>query len=329
MSALTMRPIPIQVLPSWAGITVLGAQNQVTKRSLDLSVARVAVDVTVDVAKNAAMTVPAVRERRLAKPRTSSADPRENAEPLALRQLRRVLEILKDVDGCSVLEIGPGDHLGLGLALLAAGASEYASVDRFPGPYSNEYAKRWYNAVHSAWPASFPDLPWPPDLDPQNFPECSERVHIHRESFETMPMSRRFDIVLSFNVAEHVRDIEQFAAQTGAALSGTGSGIHRIDFGPHARWRRYDDPLTFLRVPERVWHIMSSSRGLPNRRRLHEFQAAFASAGLESEVIESTCLRTPPDRSGLASRFHAMPLGSLRVLDALVVCRKSDGEGRS
>ncbi len=43
--------------------------------------------------------------------------------------------------------------------------------------------------------------------------------------------------------------------------------IHRVDFAPHACWRRYENPLTFLTVPASLWQAMGSNRGTPNRLR--------------------------------------------------------------
>jgi len=286
-----------------------------------------------EVGKNFAIAIPHVREWRLKQPRTA---PKYDGSDAALERyaywpLHGILRMLGDVKNLHIVEIGPGDHLASGLALLAGGAATYTAIDRFPGDYSGQAAKAWYQGVKGSWSRFFPNLPWPDYLDPARFPEAyPNRVRAVPLPVETIDggilndktYPRQYDVVCSLAVGEHVSDITSFASIHTNLLSSSGMGMHRVDFSPH-NWDIYPDPFTFLRFPDWLWKLMGSNRGIPNRYRFHEFLDAFAHAGLNTEVIDVKHFSHPVDRSQLASRFREMPVESLSVSEAIFVCRCS------
>jgi hypothetical protein len=136
----------------------------------------------------------------------------------------------------------------------------------------------------------------------------------------------KFDIVCSFQVGEHVSDISEFANSTAMLLKTRGIAVHRIDFGPHGVWRRYQDPLTFLRIPDLVWHAMGSARGVHNRRRAHEMEDAFQAAGLS--VMSTVVERYPASITNLTllpARYRQMPLESLLIKTLILVATPTAG----
>jgi hypothetical protein len=285
-------------------------------------------DVCVEVAKNAAMKVPALRERRLRRPRTSEFAGHGSLERYAFYPLRALSAASVPVAGRRVAEIGPGDHLASGLVLLAAGAASYTAIDRFPGDYSGRNAKRWYRAVRQAWPERWPNRAWPAEIEVERFPDGFPNVRTIAAPIEQADPGERFDIVCSFQVGEHVSDIRAFAAKTRELIASGGVAVHRVDFGPHGPWRKYTDPLTFLRPPDWLWQLMGSERGIPNRHRAHEFTEAFVAAGLEVRELE----REPFDvviRRNVARRFKDMPVDSLQVRAVTYLCWPGSDSGGS
>jgi SAM-dependent methyltransferase len=286
-------------------------------------------DIGIEIAKNAAMRVPAIRERRLRAPRTSDQAGRGDAwlERYAFQALRTLEAAGVEVRGRSVVEIGPGDFLTSGLALLAGGARSYTAIDRFTGTYSSQDAKAAYRAVRDAWPRAFPGRAWPERLDPDGFPEdVPGLVRTIAAPIESAAAGDRFDVVCSFQVGEHVSDLAAFAARTRELLAPGGAAVHRVDFGPHGPWRKYEDPLTFLRPPDWLWRLMGSARGIPNRHRAHEFAAALAAAGLDvTEIARERFdeLPGPGERRRLARRFRDMPTESLGVRAVTYLCTAS------
>lgn len=166
-------------------------------------------------------------------------------------------------------------------------------------------------------------MPWPAELHGETFPECcGDRVEVVGLPFEQYRPAKRFDVVCSFQVGEHLSDIEAFARLHRHILAPNGLAVHRVDFAPHDRWEAHEDPLTFLRPPDWLWTLMGSHRGIPNRLRHHEFCAAFEAAGLEIVKTELTTFDPRRiDRARLAPRFRQMPEESLRVESAIYVCR--------
>jgi hypothetical protein len=283
------------------------------------------VDVTREIIKNVTMKVPAVRRLRLGRPRAGARFTGEDAElrRYAFQGLEALLQITGGPQGRSICEIGPGDFPTSGMAMLAAGARSYTAIDRFVGDYSRREAKEWYAGIRAAWPRIYPGLSWPAWLNADRFPEgYPDRVKISGARIESVADIGTFDVVCSFQVAEHVSDLGRFAHSTAMLLNADGVGVHRIDFGPHGVWRSYRDPLTFLRVPEPLWRAMGSARGIPNRRRACEVEQAFRAAGLSVTLTEVE--RYPvssTDLTRLSARYRQMPLESVLISSVVLVAR--------
>jgi hypothetical protein len=286
-----------------------------------------------DVLKNMGMAMPLVRRRRLSRPRAGVRFTGDDSElhRYAFQGLNVLVQIIGDLHRRSICEIGPGDFLTSGMAMLAAGAGSYLSVDRFSGDYGCLAGREWYTAIQEAWPRIYPELPWPAWLDSAGFPkDYPERVMTYGVSVESAAGIGTFDVVCSFQVGEHVSDVEEFAFSTARLLKPGGVAVHRVDFGPHGAWRSYEDPLTFLRVPEPLWRAMGSARGTPNRRRVHELEDAFRAAGLTVHL--ATVERYPVSRTDLGRlpvRFRKMPVESVLTETAVLVARHAATYERS
>ncbi|MGD9562288.1 MAG: methyltransferase domain-containing protein [Pyrinomonadaceae bacterium] len=281
----------------------------------------ISADLCSQIAKSALMAVPPIRRWRIRRPRTSFyiGDTDAYLENNAFPGLNLLIEHTGEIQGSSICEIGAGDFLTSGLSMLAAGARSYTVIDRFPGDYSGSTAKAMYRKVADNWARYFPDRPWDNSLDPNVFPECCpDRVTLLPQPIEDAEVSEKFDIVCSFQVGEHVSNIRAFAEMHNRLLKAGGVAVHRVDFGPHDVWSHYADPTTFLRFPESIWKLSGSNRGIPNRRRHHEFVDAFQSAGLQAEVLYTEAFdEATIDFQRLNSRFRSMPAESLLVKTAI------------
>jgi SAM-dependent methyltransferase len=282
-------------------------------------------DVCRETLKNAGMGISFVRAWRMKRPRTgvffTGRD--EELEWYSFQALRSLLGVLGSVRGLDILEIGPGDFLSSGLSLLAAGASSYTVIDRFPGPYRSPEGKKWYLGIQRAWPRIFPQFAWPDYLRAEEFPEANEdRVRVLAGAVETAQSPQKYDVVCSYQVGEHVTDVNEFAKANARLLKPGGVAVHRVDFGPHDCWLHYADPLTFLRFPDWLWALMGSNRGTANRRRHHEFCSAFEAAGLQVEIAGREFFPEEQiDSSRFAKRFHGVPPESIATKTAVYVCR--------
>jgi SAM-dependent methyltransferase len=272
-------------------------------------------DLVSQILKNLLMGSAAFRRWRLKRPRSAAAHTNtdEFLQNYAFASLNLLLEHAGGVLGKTVCEIGPGDHLTSGLSILAAGASRYCVIDRFPGDYFGEPAKRWYREIGSNWGRFYPELPWNDVIDASKFPNSSrDQLELIGEPLESARPSEKYDLVCSFQVGEHISDIDAFANIHNEVLKPGGVGLHRVDFGPHDCWFYYRDPGVFLRFSDKVWQLTGSNRGVPNRKRHHEFLEAFDRAGLNVEVLFTDDFnRSLMDLERLNKKFLQMPLESV------------------
>jgi hypothetical protein len=277
----------------------------------NFSIAR---DLVVEVVKNLLMGSPAFRRWRLRKPRTAFGDDIDAfLANNAFTSLSLLLKYGGDPRGKSVCEIGAGDYLTSGLAMLGAGAARYGVIDRFPGDYFGDTAKRWYREIELRWSKHCPSIEWNNAISAEGFPEdCSEILELVGEPLETAKVANRYDIVCSFQVGEHVSDIDSFAEIHNRVLTENGFGLHRVDFGPHGVWFEYADPGTFLRFSDNFWKKTGSNRGVPNRKRHHEFLEAFKKANLNVDILFLDNFdRSAMDLTKLDRKFLEMPLDSV------------------
>jgi len=281
----------------------------------------IAKDLTVQIAKNLLMGSAAFRRWRLKRPKTATAfsNTDEFLKNYAFGSLDLILQYSSTLVGKSVCEIGPGDYLTSGLSILAAGAEHYCAIDRFPGDYSGDTAKRWYGEIEGSWSRFYPELTWPAWLSARNFPDNAlDRLELIGEPLETAKTSRTYDLVCSFQVGEHITDIDAFASVHQRVLNVCGVGLHRVDFGPHDCWFYYKDPGVFMRFSDSLWDLTGSNRGVPNRKRHHEFLQAFERAGLNVEVLFLDHFdRSLMDLNKLNKKFLEMPLESVLIGTAI------------
>lgn len=286
------------------------------------------------VARNALMAVPGVAGWRSRRGRTSAAEPRApSREALEIHGYSQLDMVLRAVDGAlagkDVAEIGPGDHLPAALLFLAAGARRYVAFDRFAGDVAGPAAKALYRALADDLAGRSPELRTGLEragIEVERFPEAyPDRVRLEAVSIEEAGAAEaRFDVLVSTNVVEHLYDLDAFAANSRRLLAPGGVGVHRVDFGAHDVWAFRSDPLEWLTFSDRLWRMMGSRRGAPNRRRFDEVCEALRGAGFEVEAhVEE---RFPEHelrarRASLARRFRSMSVESLSVKTAVLVTR--------
>ena len=289
-----------------------------------------------EIARNAVMSVPAVSRWRSRRGRTSVQVDRID-EGFLRRYAYLPYETVSDrigasgLEGLSVGEIGPGDHIPAALLFLGAGAESYACYDRFAGDLAGEDAKAIYRALVDGLRRDRPELAQrlqARGIEPDRFPEAfSGLVRVVTKPIETIEDDEhgRLDLLTSYNVVEHVYDIPAFAAQTYRMVRPGGLAIHRVDFGAHGKWEEQTNPLEWLTVADGIWKLMGSKRGTPNRWRFHEVRDELNRAGFEVDAEESEFFDEgdlASIRPFLAPRIRAMPDTSLRVKTACFYCRR-------
>jgi hypothetical protein len=255
--------------------------------------------VCIEIAKNYAMKVPAIRRIRTKMGRTSGAPVKENLHRYVFDLIDKIQLHTGNIKDKSVLEIGPGDHLATGLAMLALGAKSYSVLDRFPGDYKGNEAMTWYQLLRDNWKYSN----WPNSLDVDSW-LSSEKITIYNTSAEDFRPNQQFDVVCSYAVGEHISDIKSFANLNKNCISQNGVGLHCIDFGGH-QWDRYGDPFLFMKFPDVVWNLMGSARGEPNRVRFAPYLRYFEEADLQPDPMDIRYFTFDKSDNWVADRMDA------------------------
>jgi hypothetical protein len=284
-----------------------------------------------ELAANAVMGVPAIKNRRIRRGRTIGF-PADIKAQLVLEQFNFYVAAVgfDNIHGKVIAEIGPGDAIPLAPLFLAAGARRYVAVDRFLGEIHGPQALELYNAVVKIAPDRLAEglnrLYQMEGCDSvAKLIQLPERVLLCRSAIEQADRSPpvRADYVVSFNVCEHLSNLPQALHGMRSMLSPAGLMVHRIDYGPHDVWQTYRNPLTFLTVPRLLWRWSSSNRGCPNRVRHSELMAMLRTLGLNSmDRIgrRASSVNVGEARPYFASEFRSMDDNDIAVLDAKIIC---------
>jgi SAM-dependent methyltransferase len=202
------------------------------------------------------------------------------------------------------LEIGPGDHLGLCHAFLAAGAARMYAAEK-----------------HLALTVKQRD---PAEL--HEFTEGDSRLIVVRAMIEDLELPEPVDFIVSNDVLEHVRDVPASFRKAAALLRPGGIFASSVDLRGHNVYNRPDRPLDFLSCPDWLWRLMFSHLETSNRIRAHQLAAAAQAAGLEVVTFVPLATADPSYvaslKKDLLPRFQTLDDEDLRVLQVLIVGRK-------
>ncbi len=137
------------------------------------------------------------------------------------------------------------------------------------------------------------------------------------------------DVSFSVAVFEHVRDMNQIAAELFRTMRPGGIGIHQVDFRDH---RNFESPLDFLEFPREQWESMTTDADYTNRLRSSETRAILEEAGFEILAAESNSPTPPPPiddalRGRLHPDFRDMPAEILQELSVQYVIRRRENSG--
>lgn len=229
------------------------------------------------------------------------------------------------LQGRDVLEIGPGDSLGVALMLAGRGVRQVVCVDRFathrdPGKERRILAR----LVELAPPAAR-----------ERMKRCLDREGRIRGDviryLSDTPIERaaeklggmKFDYVVSRSVLEHVYDIDEAYASCRTLIRDGGLMIHKVDLSNQSIIERH--PLQFLTHSHAAWRLMSSHIGRINRCRWPQHRDALDRNRFRIERFGATAIldlsQVRSIRPRLAPPFREMADEDLSIYGFFVVCR--------
>jgi len=257
--------------------------------------------------------------------------------------------------GGKVLELGPGDNLGVALRFAAAGASRVVATDRFVPVRDPAREEAIYRALSDELPGEARSRVAAAAAG-ERFTIGDAGIELLEETpIEEAPAilgERSFDLIVSRAVLEHVYDLETAVASMDELLRPGGLMVHKVDLSDHGLFSLGGhNPLTFLTVSDRTYRWMGEkSAGLPNRRRIDWYRDELEGMGYMPEFLVTHMAgsetelepHVPLDevagdarsaavvgevRQGLNRRWRDLPTDDLAVTGFMLVARKPEVNG--
>ena len=200
-----------------------------------------------------------------------------------------------DLKGRRILELGPGDNLGVALKFLSLGAASVVCLDRFYSKRDAAHEREIYKALRETLSAKervrFDEavrLTGGVEFNPEKLQTIYGDT---LEGFAANLDYRNFDLILSCAVLEEIYDPDPAFATMDALLVPGGQLIHIIDLSDYGMFRNQGmHPLTFLTISEAVYKRMASDSGLPNRKRLGYYLEKMKQLGYQSKLFVTSVL---------------------------------------
>lgn len=182
-----------------------------------------------------------------------------------------------DLRGHRILEIGPGDNLGVALKFISKGAAQVVCLDRFFSDRDESQQIQIYKALLASFGEEERRLAQSAISFSNGTLEFDEGKieyisHIAVEAAQPLFQEESFDLIVSRAVLEHVFDLDKAFLNMALWLKVNGSLLHKIGLGPHKMFPGHSNPLTFLTVPGCLWPLMVSNTGEPNRKRVDYYR---------------------------------------------------------
>lgn len=216
-----------------------------------------------------------------------------------------------DLNGKTIMELGPGDSVGTALVAASHGAKAIL-IDAAAFAVSDiGFYQRLADEL-SAIGLQPPDISRASSLD-DVLEACHARYLTNGIRDFSHIETGAVDLLFSQAVLEHVRKHEfvETMRECRRVLSGNGVASHRVDLKDHL-----GGGLNNLRFSRRVWEssLFAKSGFYTNRIRYPEMILLFEQAGFNVEVINADCWsKLPIKRSSLDVSFAGLSDEELSV----------------
>ena len=226
--------------------------------------------------------------------------------------------------GKTVLELGPGSDLGVGVYLLSKGAAAYNACDV-------------HDLIHRAPPAFYSAL-----LDRiAGLDGAVDRAYLQSQIEGVRGGSARlravirsdFDLVAAFGAGsidlvfsqaafEHFDDVPRTIGQLSTVCKQGAVIVAEIDLKTHSRWIRDKDPNNIYRYPRPIYRAFHF-RGSPNRVRPYQYRELFERHGWTDVSITPIEHRAEAQSKTGLSRPFMDPINEMDSLSIVLCARKS------
>lgn len=228
----------------------------------------------------------------------------KNPRPFPATEIRRAIEydyrVIKEwaeqlseyskntisLKGQSILELGPGADLGVGLILLAKGAKKYHALDRHSLVYSapKQFYQELFQGLEEARDGADVDT-LRTQLEMTLNGNNDRLDYVVRKDFDVMTFKGQdIDMVLSQAAFEHFNDIGQVFAKLGSVVRRGAVMVAEVDLQTHTRWIREADPLNIYRYSDFIYNLFKFP-GSPTRVTPSEYKTLLQNNGWQNVQI--------------------------------------------
>lgn len=159
---------------------------------------------------------------------------------------------LKSINGAVVSEIGCGDCFAAADMMLGLGANHVHLVEYLPLELSTENRQALLALVGQEGLPNQGNLIIEGD-SPQLNPE---KATYHQGLLEKIQLPQKVDFLYSFDVLEHVEDLEGFFSYCGEVVRCGGVMVHKFDLSGHGLFEDPMPPLDFQTFPKWLFDII-------------------------------------------------------------------------
>ena len=181
-----------------------------------------------------------------------------------------------------ILELGPGEDLGIGLYLLYQGIKKYNALDVFdlikqtPDDFYSELFSYLKNIL-KADDESIESLQNEYRLFREN---NSKKLNYVCDKSFNISKFKNIDIIFSQAAFEHFDDIETMISQLSSVVKPGGVLVAQVDLTTHTRWIKTFDPLNIYRFSDFIYNLFKF-KGSPNRVRPYQYKKFLEKYGWE------------------------------------------------
>jgi SAM-dependent methyltransferase len=231
--------------------------------------------------------------------------------------------------GKTLMEYGPGDLPGVAALMVARGARKVYCIDRFPlinlTPKNARVLGDLVEGSHGVERDRLVACLANADDPAAGF--APDRIEYLVRPSGLSGLRNAIDLVFSRAVLEHVDDLDATFSDMTAALRPGALAIHQVDLRSHGL--HMSNPLDFLAWSPRLWQLMYSEKGVPNRWRVDKFRSILMRLPVDVMELQPTKLASQEHvnaiRADLAPAFRGLSDEDLSCLGLWLVMRKQGG----
>jgi SAM-dependent methyltransferase len=202
--------------------------------------------------------------------------------------------------GCHMLEIGPGDNLGVALKFLLAGATQVVCLDKFYSHRNLQQQRAIYQALRAQLSEEEQrtfDTIVHLELEGNVEHDSGGLAYLYGtriEEADAILDPASFDIILSRAVIQELQDPDAAFAVMDRLLRPGGVMLHKIDLRDYGIFHTQGHhPLTFLTTPASLYRLMTSHSSKPNRKLLDYYLRKTTQTGYDTHYFITSLIGVP------------------------------------